>query len=67
MIRILNPHGFLWHRARRVINSYKVMVAAEQVLKECMHIQKAPRGGGNTQDKQHIAAPKYSITQLKHI
>jgi hypothetical protein len=62
MIRILNPHGFVWHLARRVINSDKVMVAAERVLQECMHIQKAPRGGGNTQDKQHIVAPKYSTT-----
>jgi hypothetical protein len=32
------------------------------VLEECMHIQKASRGSGNTQDKQHIAAPKYSTT-----
>jgi hypothetical protein len=30
MIRILNPHGFVWHLARRVINSLKVLVAAER-------------------------------------
>jgi hypothetical protein len=37
------------------------MVAAEQVLEECMHIQKAPRGAGNTQDKQHVAAPLNTV------
>ena len=29
MVIILNPVGIRWHLARRVINSYSVMVAAE--------------------------------------
>jgi hypothetical protein len=56
VISIPSLHGFRWHLARRVINSNKIMVAAEQVLQECMHIQKAPCGVGNTQGKQRIAA-----------
>lgn len=58
MIVILNPVGFRWRLARRVINSYSVMVAAEQCWRNACMFRKQKTAVGTPEAK--IAAVKYS-------
>lgn len=57
MIMILNPVGIRWHLARRVINSYSVMVAAELCWRNaCMFREQKMAVGTSEANKTKIAA-----------
>ena len=56
MVIILNPVGFRWHLARRVINSYNVMVAAELCRRNaCMFRKQKMAVGTSETNKIKIA------------
>jgi hypothetical protein len=70
MVIILNPVGFRWHLARRVINSYNVMVAAELCWRNaCMFRKQKMAVGTSETNKTKIAAVKYSNNRSwnKHV
>lgn len=61
MVIILKPVGFRWHLARRVINSYNVMVAVEQCWRNaCMFRKQKMAVGTSETSKAKIGAVKYS-------
>jgi hypothetical protein len=52
MVIILNPVGFRWHVARRVINSYNVMVAAELCWRNASMIREQKMEVGTYETKK---------------